>query len=365
MKTFFNCIALLLAMFAASCGGGGGFSGTPNGPSATLRVFPPVSAITVPVGYSYATVEIQGGRPPYVVTSSAAAIGATVANGNRLQLSGLQAGTSEIAVVDQERATVKIQVTAVLIPMKSTIGTDVSIRPKQSISFDISGGVGPYKIRTSNNALFTVTPADVEANGPFVLTGISEGTGTLTVTDSTDTDFTMNITVKAIPIVVTPASGAGKAGTSIKLILSGGLAPYAVSSVDPTIAEGVVVGDELTVSLKKKGTTKLQLRDGQNVTQLVDITVDDSSLTVAPAAGQIFGKGGTLNLSVSGGVPPYFAVTSNSTALSAVVSADNTTVTLTSLACPAAVTVSVFDQTGSFRDVAVSLLPLPPATACP
>ena len=355
----------LSAAFVAACGGGGGFSGTPTGPSAALRVFPPVESMTVPVGYSYATVQVQGGRAPYVVTSSNPSVAASLVDGNLIQVAGRGAGTSEVAVVDQERVVVKFQVTAVLIPMKSTIGTDVSVRPRQSLTFDISGGVGPYRIRTSNNAIFTVSPEGIYSNGPFVLTGLTEGTGTLTVTDSTDTDFVMNITVKAVPIVVTPSSGSGKAGTSIKLILSGGQAPYTVSSMDPTVADGSVVGDELTVSLKKKGSTKLLVRDAQGITQSVDITVDDSSLTVAPASGQIFGKGQKLDFTLSGGVPPYFAVVSNSTAASAVISSDNTKMTVTSIACPATLTVSVFDQTGSFRDVSVAILPLPPATTCP
>lgn len=41
MKNIFKVLlAIASIVLVAACGGGGGFSGTPNGPSATLRVFP-------------------------------------------------------------------------------------------------------------------------------------------------------------------------------------------------------------------------------------------------------------------------------------------------------------------------------------
>ena len=36
MKSIFKILVLLSVVLMASCGGGGGFSGTPNGPSAKL-----------------------------------------------------------------------------------------------------------------------------------------------------------------------------------------------------------------------------------------------------------------------------------------------------------------------------------------
>lgn len=373
MKSVFKILVLLSAMLIAACGGGGGFSGTPNGPSATLRVFPPIVSATVPVGYSYATVEIQGGRPPYVATTSAAAVGVNVVDGNKLQISGLAAGTSEVSVVDQERVVVKIQVTATLIPMKSTIGTDVSIGPKQSLGFGITGGIPPYKLRSSDARLFTVTPSQQTSFGPFVLTGVSEGAGTLTVTDSTDTDFVMNITVKAFPIVVTPAAGTGKAGTTIALAIDGGQAPFTVLSVDASIAEGSVSGDILSVVLKKKGATKLTIRDSQGGTQSVDITVDDSTLVVAPAAVTTF-TAAPVVFRLTGGVPPFVPVVSNPSAVSGITfSEDNSQMLVTPIipaGAPAgcfadvSVIISVYDQTGSFRDATLTIKRNPSAV-CP
>lgn len=373
MRNIFKLLILALTILIASCGGGGGFSGTPNGPSATLRVFPPVSGITVPVGYSYATVEIQGGRPPYVVTSSTAAVGASVVNGNKLQVAGFQAGTSEVAVIDQERAMVKIQVTAVLIPMKSTIGTDVSIRPNQAVTFDIYGGVGPYVVRSNNTSIATVVPAQTSSWGPFVLTGLIQGSTTLTVTDSTDTEFVMTVNVVPVPITVSPAAGTGKAGTSIVLTLSGGQQPYSVSSVDSSVAEGSVSGNVLTVTLKKKGTTKLLISDMQGVVKEVDITVDDSTLAVAPAAAQTF-TSAPVSFRVSGGVAPFIPVVSNPSAVSSITFSEDNTQMLVTPNVPAGnppgcfadvtVTISVFDQTGSSRDVTLTIKQSPSAV-CP
>lgn len=374
MKNIFKVLlAIASIVLVAACGGGGGFSGTPNGPSATLRVFPPIESATVPVGYSYATVEIQGGRAPYVVTTSQAAVGVAVVDGNKLQISGLAAGTSEVAIVDQERAVVKIQVTATLIPMKSTIGADVSIGPKQSLDFGVTGGIAPYTLRSSDARIFTVTPAQQASSGPFVLKGVSEGTGTLTVTDSTGTDFVMNITVKAFPIIVTPAAGTGKAGTTIALAIDGGQAPFTVLSADASIADGSVSGDVLSVTLKKKGTTKLVIRDAQGGTQTVDITVDDSTLVVAPTAASTY-TSAAVAFRLTGGVPPFVPVVSNQSAVSSITfSADNSQMLVTPnipAGSPAgcfadiSVVISVYDQTGSFRD-ALLTIKQDPSITCP
>ena len=373
MKSIFKILVLLSVVLMASCGGGGGFSGTPNGPSAKLRVFPPIESAAVPVGHSYATVEIQGGRPPYVVTTSQAAVGVAVVDGNKLQISGLAAGTSEVEIVDQERAAIKIQVTANLIPMKSTIGTDVSIGPKQSLSFHVTGGIAPYKVRSSESRIFTVVPSQQSSFGPFVLTGVSDGVGVLTVTDSTNTDFVMNVTVKAFPIVVTPAAGTGKAGTSIALAIGGGMAPFTVLSADSSVADGSVTGDVLTVVLKKKGITKLVIRDAQGGTQSVDITVDDSTLVVAPSAVSTF-TAAPVVFRLTGGVPPFVPVVSNPSAVSSVTfSADNTQMLVTPVipaGAPAgcfadiSVIISVYDQTGSFRDATMTIKQSPSAV-CP
>lgn len=368
MKKLFKIISVVWALLLASCGGGGGFSGTPNGPSAELRVFPPVSAVTVPVGYSYATVEIQGGRPPYVVMSSTGAIRASVVNGNRLQLAGMQAGTSEVAVVDQERAMVKIQVTAELVPMKSTVGSAVSLRPQQAISFDIIGGVGPYTVRSQDTSVATVTPAQA-LSGPFVINALKQGATTITVTDTTNTDLDITVTVVSDPIVVTPAAGTGKAGTSIVLNVSGGRAPYSVLTVDPTIAEGSLSGNILTVALKKKGATKLVISDAQGVVQQVDITVNESSLQVVPASVQVF-TAAPVTFQIAGGVPPFIAVASQPSAVSDIaISSDNTKMTVTPVIpgmCFAdiSVTISVFDQTGSSQN-AVLKISQDPAAVCP
>jgi hypothetical protein len=369
----FKLLILALTMLIASCGGGGGFSGTPNGPSATLRVFPPVSTITVPVGYSYATVEIQGGRPPYVVTSSTAAVGASVVNGNKLQVTGFQAGTSEVAVIDQERVVVKIQVTATLVPMKSTIGTDVSVRPNQAVTFDIYGGVGPYVVRSNNNLIATVAPSQTPSWGPFVVTGLTQGTTTLTVTDSTDTEFVITVNVVSTPITVTPAAGAGKAGTSIVLTLLGGQQPYSVSSLDSSIADAVVSGNAITVTLKKKGSTKLLINDGQGVLKEVDITVDDSSLAVAPAVVQTF-TSAPVSFHMSGGVAPFIPVVSNPSAISSITFSDDNSEMLVTPNIPVGnpagcfanitTTITVFDQTGSSRSVSLTITQSPNAV-CP
>lgn len=53
MKNILKTLLIVAAItLVVACGGGGGGGGTPNGPSATLRVYPPVDTISLPVGAS-------------------------------------------------------------------------------------------------------------------------------------------------------------------------------------------------------------------------------------------------------------------------------------------------------------------------
>ena len=68
------CLAVFL-LSVVSCGGGGGGGGTPNGPSATLRTYPPIESIAVPVGFKGSSgIEVRGGKGPYGVITSDASI---------------------------------------------------------------------------------------------------------------------------------------------------------------------------------------------------------------------------------------------------------------------------------------------------
>lgn len=324
MKIIFKTWALLLALALSSCGGGGGFSGTPSGPSAKLRVFPPVTAVNLAVGDSgNANLEIQGGRPPYVVKSSNFSVDAGIVDGNKLWLSGKSEGSSEISIFDQERETVKITAEAVKIPMKSTIGTSISISPKQSKRFEISGGRGSYRLRSSDARIVTVSPDSGTSYGPFSMTGVAAGTATVVATDSVGTEFTINVTVTALTITVTPATGTGKVKTEITLNLSDGLAPFTVQSTDKSIAEGSISGNLLTVTLKKAGTTTLTVQDAQGASQSVTITVTASTLTIRPAQMAVSSMD-LVKFAIIGEAPPYTAVVPDKSFVrSAIISDDN------------------------------------------
>ena len=65
-------LATTTGVLLIACGGGGGGGGTPNGPSATLRVYPPVDTISLPIGASGSTgIEVRGGKAPYGVARMA------------------------------------------------------------------------------------------------------------------------------------------------------------------------------------------------------------------------------------------------------------------------------------------------------
>lgn len=129
-------LATATGVFLIACGGGGGGGGTPNGPSATLRVYPPVDTISLPVGASGSTgIEVRGGKAPYGVISSDASVSAFLSADGILFISGNGEGTSTLTVYDESLPVqqVKITATAKAVPLVSSAGTAVTLKPNQSV----------------------------------------------------------------------------------------------------------------------------------------------------------------------------------------------------------------------------------------
>ena len=86
MKKILKSLLIIAATsIISACGGGGEGGGTPNGPSATLRLYPPISGATLPVGAAGSLdVEVRGGKGPYAITSSDAAVQMGLSDDNKL-----------------------------------------------------------------------------------------------------------------------------------------------------------------------------------------------------------------------------------------------------------------------------------------
>jgi len=321
MNKLFKFFAILVAVLLSACGGGGGFSGTPTGPSATLRVFPMVDSISLPVGASGSTgIEVQGGQKPYVVISSDASVSASISEDNILLISGNSSGTSTLSIQDQNRQEVKITVTATVVPLASSVGTSVNMKPSQSRTFTVRGGAAPYIVSSSDTSVATVSGS----GGSYTITsGAVGGTATIHVLDSSNTVLDITVTVATVPLVVSPSSISGVAGSSGSIQITGGAAPYQVTSSNTAVVS--VSGS--SYSLVGAGAATLNILDnaGQTAAVTVTVTAAAPSLKVAPAT-QTVQDDGTVAVTylVSGGTKPYSFVASPGDADVTTVTVDNT-----------------------------------------
>nr|WP_295937808.1 hypothetical protein [uncultured Acidovorax sp.] len=301
-------LATTASLLVVACGGGGGGGGTPNGPSATLRVYPPVGAISLPVGASGSTgIEVRGGKAPYGVISSDASVSAFLSTDGILFISGNSDGTSTLTVYDESLPVqqVKIAVTAKAVPLVSSVGTTVTLQPNQSLQFNIRGGVAPYSV---NSADTSIVGASISGS-TVTLQGLPKaGSTTILITDAVGATLSVTATVQVSAMAVSPASITGPAGTSNTVVVNGGVAPYVVSSTNTAVATASVSGSSVSVSLIAQGSADVKITDAAGTSVIISVTVNTNILQVSPASQTVDEKSATsttLTYLIAGGTAPY------------------------------------------------------------
>ena len=291
-----------------ACGGGGGGGGTPNGPSATLRVYPPVDTISLPVGAAGSTgIEVRGGKAPYGVISSDASVSATLSADGILFIAGNSDGTSTLTVYDESLPVqqVKITVTAKAVPLVSSAGTSITLRPNQSLQFNVRGGAAPYSVNSSDTSIVSASIS----GSTVTLSGLPKaGNATILVTDAAGATLTITATVQVSTMSVSPASITGPAATSNTITINGGVGPYTVSSTNTAVATASVSGSSVSVSLVAQGSADIKITDAAGTSVVVSVTVNTSVLQVSPANQTVDEKSltsTTLTYLIAGGTPPY------------------------------------------------------------
>lgn len=329
MKKILNTILLSATVLLASCGGGGSGGGEPNGPSATLRLFPPISGISLPVGASGSTdIEVRGGRPPYGVISSDSSVSVGLTPENVILVRANGEGSSDVVVYDTSLPVqqVKITVTAKSVAMASSVGNALSLAPGETRQFNIRGGVMPYTVSSSDAGVVT---ASISGATVTVVGQPKGGTATVLVTDAAGATISIAITVQVTTLGITPATISGPAGTSNAFAVSGGLAPYSVNSSNPTVATATVSGSAVSVSLRAQGVATITVTDASGKSVTSTVTVTNNALSVAPATQQVpETSNAPVTFLISGGTAPYTPLISPADAVNTTVAITATTLTV-------------------------------------
>ena len=318
------------------------------------------------------TLSISGGQAPFSATSLSPNIATVTVSGTTLTITGVSEGSNaEIKVFDSRAVTQSVLVT-VAAPIPSASGlaftsnmpSNLTLRPRNSVTYTLGGGTPPYSVTSSNTAI--VNPM-VRGAALILSTGLA-GNATVTVTDAAGATLSQRIYVQttSAPLAVTQTAVTGTKFTTADVGITGGMPPYSVVANNSTvaIASGALVnGDVLRISmLEVGGPAAVSVRDSEGATATVSVTVSAvlSNLSVSPTAITISEllSSTSIPVRIIGGKAPYLVFTSHPNLLTATVSGDIVTIKPPTTPCvdaPTPVYITVIDSTGAAATTIVTV----------
>ena len=282
------------------------------------------------IGSTSSNFEIGGGEPAYAVTSSNSSVASVSNSANKFTVTGVSTGRAVITVSDQfgQKISITVNVSSgsdlfTTAPESLTVGIGATTQ-----SFMIGGGTQVYTVSSSNLEIVNV----VKSGNTFVISGVSPGTSSVTITDSSGARKVVSVTVgSSQPLFTTaPESLTVPVGTPTQSFRAGGGAQaYTVISSNQQIATVTQTGSEFVITGVAPGSTTIVITDVVGATKRINLTVGSNQalFTTAPTTLDV-GIGSTsATFDIGGGEPAYVVTTSNSLVASVSNSLNKFTVT--------------------------------------
>jgi hypothetical protein len=290
--------------------------------------------ITLATGQAV-TFVASGGEPAYLFAVDSGTGSIDAASGAYLP-GGV--GTDVIRLTDSAGTMLEASVTVTAPVALLTISPNsVVLAASSGVIFAATGGVAPYvySIAAGAGSIDAVTGAYTAPGGA--------GTATVRATDaaSSTADADLTITPPA-PLSIGPAETTITTEYSLQLVASGGQAPY---SFDITVGPGAIDAVSCEYAPDVPGTVFVRVRDGALAASSATIhVVADGELDAGTDAAVVVG--GSYQIAVSGGVPPYnFALVNGEGAV------NSATGLFAAAAMPGGAEVHVTDALGDTDDI--------------
>lgn len=221
---------------------------------------------------------VHGGTPPYVVTTSDAAIVTGSIDGNKFTITSGVAGRGLLNIRD---AAGILQVVTVNVlgeyqmPLYTTAPSNLTVGAGGVLSYSIEGGTAPYVASTSN---LGVAEAAVISGNKLEIRGISAGVAEIIVFDAIGAQVKVAATVGGgtgtVPLYTTaPDAITVLVGATPTYQLAGGAAPYTVTSSNVAIATVTQTTNSFTVTGVAAGLGVISIRDANGSVVNVSVTV--------------------------------------------------------------------------------------------
>ncbi len=246
-----------------------------------------------------ADINVTGGTPPYSYNWS---------NGAKTQdITKVPAGDYFVQVIDNNHCVDTLEVTIEQNPQLE-VGTSEIVdincygEAEGSVSISVNGGVSPYNYSWSNGA---ETPN---------LTNIKAGQYNLIVTDNEGCEKTLDVEISEPPLLesrftgITDVKCKGDSTGAINLSVSGGTAPYSFEWSDGSMTrnnEQIKAGNYNVIITDDKGCINTL---SATVEEPTELTSSIDQITNIDCFNELTGA---VDVSVSGGIPPYIYKWSN------------------------------------------------------
>lgn len=234
----------------------------------------------------------------------------------------------------------------------TTAGGEVILPVGAARSYQISGGVPPYRVGNTDQAI-----AIGQVSGNTLTIGtLSAGTTKIDILDNSGASISIGVKVgSSIPLYTTaPGSLTIGVGASVARTfwIGGGGAPYTVEGADSNVAVVQMLNDtQWRVTGVAKGSTTIKIRDAAGVEISIGLEVGSPELRISPTELTI-PVGLEAVAKISGGQPPYRVAGGIPAAITATIAGDELRI-VGSLA--SALDVSVIDAAGQTVKVKVEI----------
>ncbi len=318
------------------------------------------TSVIVAINASSTTYTIGGGSEVYSVSSSDDKVVTIGQNTNKeFVITGKAGGKAVVSVKDSAGKEVKIDViVGTADAMFTTSAPDIALDVGGANTFKIGGGTGVYSVGSSNTA---VAQASVTGNN-LLITAVGSGKATIVVRDTTSGSVTITVNVGSltpIPLFTTAGSDIVVApSASPTFVISGGKAPYAVTSSNPSVVTASVNGNTLTVNGVAAGASRINVTDSAGTAVLINATVNAGTViplyTTTPASITI-AKDASATYVIAGGTAPYTVTSSNVAILTSAVAGSSFTITGVA---PGDTQITIQDSLGATITRAVTVSPV-------
>ena len=220
-------------------------------------------------------VAIVSGNSSYTVSVADTAVAAATVSGTTVTVTGVGVGTTKITVKDADDKTAELSVTVNAFSLTLERNA-VEVNADAAVEVAITAGNGNYTLQVADNSKATATIVGDKVR----IEGKAAGTTKVTVKDSQNKTAEITVTVKPRGLSLERTALTINAGTTAEVTITAGNGNYTLQVADNSKVTASVVNNKVRIEAKAAGTTKVTVKDSQNKTAEITVTVNAFSLTL-------------------------------------------------------------------------------------